>query len=829
MEHTALKQSPPLLIHSKNEAMEALRHLSLREKLNPLEFHKLFPRQKLIRDDPAKTIVTCGGNRAGKTELIADIILRQMIAVPRTKVWASAETFQDSVAIQQLKIWELVPKDQIKYGYYDDINGFRNRKLKLTNSSLLVFKCHARGQRVLMWDGSVKDIFNVDIGEMVRCFDGGTKKVINKFLYKKAIINNIQTVGHLLKVTPNHRLWVRGKGWVLADSIKSGDIIECANFPGGVQSVSNWKPYVLALMISEGCTRGKSPDFTTGSDSVIKAVSEVLPNDIFVKKISMTSCPLAYRLSSRNQYSNRIKQYLDEVGLWNKLSYDKFIPPEVFTWNASSRKQFIEMLFACDGTVKRLEARYTTASEQLARDVQALLWTFNIHANVKKMNNKHFYVSMCSGQRKRFDVFDVIGKPIKYNPKFMWLNKEPGTVLSNYRGEKRVDVCCLEIEDSHEMIVEGVRSHNSYDQGREAYQGDKIDINWFDEEPPYDIYREARMRLIDRNGQMIISMTALKGLTDLVNEILEDAENVETMYAPHVHEELPRILKKGPIKIYTLWTTENKQIDQNRVKEEIELMTKDEIKVRIYGIPTAMTGKIYPMFNKDVHCVTWDFIPKTGVCLYHILDPHDIKPWAMQWWAVHKTGSAYLVHEYPFRADFNAMQSDDKSYAEYVEIIKNIENILVKSFGRSVSVRIIDPNFGHKTVKLAERVDNTGLTTAVKELAKRGMRFRDAVDDIEEGHLQVRKWLMWKRNATGEIVQQPKLYLYEECKNSINHISKYSRKDIIAADGDVKAKVQLTEKWKDFSDCLRYMTMFNPRYIPREQPKTEFTESDRRY
>jgi phage terminase large subunit-like protein len=54
----------------------------------------------------------------------------------------------------------------------------------------------------------------------------------------------------------------------------------------------------------------------------------------------------------------------------------------------------------------------------------------------------------------------------------------------------------------------------SYDQGVQSFAQDDVDLIVNDEEPPYDIYKEQRMRLIDRNGEMIISMTSTKGVTD---------------------------------------------------------------------------------------------------------------------------------------------------------------------------------------------------------------------------------------------------------------------------------------------------------------------------
>lgn len=354
----------------------------------------------------------------------------------------------------------------------------------------------------------------------------------------------------------------------------------------------------------------------------------------------------------------------------------------------------------------------------------------------------------------------------------------------------------------------------SYDQRREAFQSDDIDGIWNDEEPPYDIYREQRMRLLDRNGEMIITMTSLKGITDLVRDVFEEHEVIESKYAPHVQEELPRIVRKGDTQFFLFWTPENPYIDQTRVEEEVNLMTKQEIMSRIYGMPINLAGKIYMKFTTDVHVMELEDAPIRGCTIYHILDPHDAKPWAMQWIAMHPTGTAYIFEEYPNR-NFNEMLFDDKSYDDYAAIIRAKEDQIKELTGQKVFRRIIDPNYGNKTIRLAEKEEKSkrNWTTTKRELENRGFKFFDGVDPIESGHLKVREKIDWKSNDSGEIIKHPQTYWTSNCKNSIRHMMHYSRKDPNTPDGDVRDKVRLNEKYKDFCDLTRYFWMSDPYYF----------------
>ena len=184
----------------------------------------------------------------------------------------------------------------------------------------------------------------------------------------------------------------------------------------------------------------------------------------------------------------------------------------------------------------------------------------------------------------------------------------------------------------------------------------------------------------------------------------------------------------------------------------------------------------------------------------------------MIWIAVHKTGSAYVVDEYPNRP-FTEMKFDDKTYADYATIIRAKEANIRDLFGKRVHRRIIDPNFGNKTVQLAERQGGQSSTTPKKNLARLGFKFKDGIDAIEAGHLAVREWLYYERAENGEVVVQPKLFFCDNCPNSIMGMLRYSRKEVTTPSGDEKDRVGPQEKWKDFPDDVRYFCMSNPKYI----------------
>jgi phage terminase large subunit-like protein len=60
----------------------------------------------------------------------------------------------------------------------------------------------------------------------------------------------------------------------------------------------------------------------------------------------------------------------------------------------------------------------------------------------------------------------------------------------------------------------------SYDQGREKFQADTLDIVWLDEEPSEAIYFEAITRISTTDGMMMMTFTPLKGMSKVVMRFL---------------------------------------------------------------------------------------------------------------------------------------------------------------------------------------------------------------------------------------------------------------------------------------------------------------------
>ncbi len=128
--------------------------------------------------------------------------------------------------------------------------------------------------------------------------------------------------------------------------------------------------------------------------------------------------------------------------------------------------------------------------------------------------------------------------------------------------------------------VSGGKSHltlKSYEQGREGFDGDAIEVIWLDEEPSIAIYTECLLRTMTTKGLVLVTFTPLQGISDVVKAFLYPEEGEQKKFwvnatwddAPHLDE--------GTKKKY--WAS----------------IPPYQRKARSEGVPDIGAGIIYPL------------------------------------------------------------------------------------------------------------------------------------------------------------------------------------------------------------------------------------------
>ena len=272
----------------------------------------------------------------------------------------------------------------------------------------------------------------------------------------------------------------------------------------------------------------------------------------------------------------------------------------------------------------------------------------------------------------------------------------------------------------------------SCDQGREKFQGSSLDFVWFDEEPPADIYEECLMRVIDREGDIFGTMTPLKGLTFLYEEIyLNRRKNPEIWYEFMEWADNPFLSRK-----------------------EIELLerTLDEttLQARRYGRFATREGLVYPEFEESVHVIPAFPVPSAWQDTISI-DPGLKNPLSAHWYCTDFDGNVYVV------AEHYAAGRDVDFHASAIREIS--ERLGWKRDGKGRLTALIDPAAGQRTLASVKSVSEL--------FYERGILVNPRVNkDIFSGVAQVKSYLS-RNNGL------PDLYIFENCVNMIREFKGY--------------------------------------------------------
>ncbi len=213
----------------------------------------------------------------------------------------------------------------------------------------------------------------------------------------------------------------------------------------------------------------------------------------------------------------------------------------------------------------------------------------------------------------------------------------------------------------------------SADSGREKYQGFSANLIIMDEEHPLPLFEEAMLRVTDKMGSIVLTMTPLKGLTWVYDIFINEPS---PGYEHH--------------KIYGL---DNPWVSSVKMRKSVHHMSKESQASRLFGDFTNQQGLIYPEMKPDTHWVEPFEIPKDWMMLLGI-DFGVVHPFAAIAAAYDsKTDTLFIVDEYSKTnwttiQNGNMLKSRFKDYMPFDYIICDPES----KDGRLILSRMGLPN-----------------------------------------------------------------------------------------------------------------------------------------
>ena len=218
-------------------------------------------------------------------------------------------------------------------------------------------------------------------GKITYCFDNGIKDV-----YRITLKNGLE-----IKATPEHK-FLTPFGWKeLKDLNIDRDLLAiptCIEIEG--KEYDEDKLRVLAYLLADGYLAKSSIAFVNKDRSLIKqfkkSVLNAFDNVAFKEIKRIRDVWNIYVISKeRNTYhSNQLINWLKEIGLFHKKSYEKFIPDFVFSLDKKLIGKFLAYYWDCDGFIGEKFAHIKTISEHLAKGIYSLLLRLGIKAHIYK-------------------------------------------------------------------------------------------------------------------------------------------------------------------------------------------------------------------------------------------------------------------------------------------------------------------------------------------------------------------------------------------------------------------------------------------------------------
>ncbi|MCL4862080.1 MAG: replicative DNA helicase [Caldilineaceae bacterium] len=218
---------------------------------------------------------------------------------------------------------------------------------------------------------------------------------------EKPIFKLTTQLGRTIRATGNHQ-FLTIQGWKRLDSLCHGEHIALPRKLSGPQqsTLSTAELALLGHLLGDGCVLPRhAVQYTTREADLAATVAE-LASTIFGEAIA----PIISRerdwfqvyLSATEKLArgkrNPVAAWADKLGFFGLRSFEKFVPEEVFRQSSPGLCIFLRHLWATDGCLRmtygkkpRPAVYYSTSSQRLAHEVQALLLRIGINARVARV------------------------------------------------------------------------------------------------------------------------------------------------------------------------------------------------------------------------------------------------------------------------------------------------------------------------------------------------------------------------------------------------------------------------------------------------------------
>ena len=256
--------------------------------------------------------------------------------------------------------------------------------------------CHAKGHPILMFDGTLKPVEEVAVGDQIMGPDSRPRRVLSLCQGEDDLYRIVPLRGEPFLVNGGHVLSLvcTNEGKRDFACYRRGGEVDNITVTEYLEKPRSWRhlrklrrvpiefaarpnlpipPYILGLLLGDGCLISDTPALTTADEETADAWIDYARgiNCGVTVHASGGRCP-SYRLVKNIGKQNILTEALAAQGLWGKGSGDKFIPHAYLVASWQERLSLFAGLMDSDGSSTKSGYDYTTKSKELATDVMFL-------------------------------------------------------------------------------------------------------------------------------------------------------------------------------------------------------------------------------------------------------------------------------------------------------------------------------------------------------------------------------------------------------------------------------------------------------------------------
>lgn len=303
--------------------------------------------------------------------------------------------------------------------------------------------CHAKGTEILMYDGTIKKVEDIVVGDEL-IGDDGTKRTVLELhkgvdrMYRITPVKGrpfIVNQWHILALYKTNE----GKGY--ASSGIGYDEIPVVEYESRSNNYKHLRklyrpkmvyfkkrrkmeidPYFIGLYLGDGCSANPTIEITTMRAEVEEYLYSFAKSiGLFITKKEKKDCKaFTYAIVKAKGKTNPLAEYLQKIGLRKLTAFFKFIPIEYLAGSVEDRFKLLAGLMDTDAYYdkEKNSYEYCTASEQLAKDVELLCRSLGFACNIgspKIVGGEVYYRLQITGDLDKIPVKVAIrkGRPRK--------------------------------------------------------------------------------------------------------------------------------------------------------------------------------------------------------------------------------------------------------------------------------------------------------------------------------------------------------------------------------------------------------------------------------